>query len=388
MASIVKRETTRGMRYDVRYRLPNGQVRTATHRTKKDAERFAVTTEADKHRGNLIDPRHGQLTFADWWEKCRTTTVDLRPSTLARDESYYRNHLEPTFGATALAAIDHTAVKAWVAKLSASDLAPATVVKAAQIMGKTMGAAVDAGMIQNDPTARVKLPKVEHAEMRFLTPDEVATLADAMHKRYRALVLTGAYCGLRFGELAGLKVDRVDLLHRRIEVLEIVVEVNGTHYTGPPKTRAGRRSVPVPKVVADALTEHLKTVSGEYVFAAPAGGPLRASLFRRRFWQPACVSAGVGAMVPVDPDDEESAKRYVGLRLHDLRHTAVAFWIAAGASPKETAARAGHASVVTVLDRYGHLLPGHEDKVNDALDLMASAAKATPSATVRAMDAR
>jgi hypothetical protein len=44
--------------------------------------------------------------------------------------------------------------------------------------------------------------------------------------------------------------------------------------------------------------------------------------------------------------------------------------------------------VVTVLDRYGHLLPGHEDKVNDALDAMAQAARPAPDATVRAMDAR
>jgi integrase len=62
------------------------------------------------------------------------------------------------------------------------------------------------------------------------------------------------------------------------------------------------------------------------------------------------------------------------LRPHDLRHTAVSLWIAAGASPKEIAARAGHTSVVTVLDRYGHLLPGHEEKVNDALDEMARVA--------------
>lgn len=66
----------------------------------------------------------------------------------------------------------------------------------------------------------------------------------------------------------------------------------------------------------------------------------------------------------------------------------MALWIAAGASPKEVAARAGHSSVVTVLDRYGHLLPGHEDKVNDALDAMADAASPAPTAPVRAMHAR
>ena len=45
------------------------------------------------------------------------------------------------------------------------------------------------------------------------------------------------------------------------------------------------------------------------------------------------------------------------LRIHDLRHTAVALWIAAGAYPKEVAARAGHSSVSFTLDRYGHLYP-------------------------------
>ena len=60
-----------------------------------------------------------------------------------------------------------------------------------------------------------------------------------------------------------------------------------------------------------------------------------------------------------------------GLRLHDLRHTAVTLWIAAGANPKEIAVRAGHSSVVTVLDRYGHLYPEAEDRLSDALDAMA-----------------
>ncbi len=58
------------------------------------------------------------------------------------------------------------------------------------------------------------------------------------------------------------------------------------------------------------------------------------------------------------------------LRIHDLRHTAVAFWIAARASPKEIAVRAGHRSVVTVLDRYGHILLTGEDHVTSALDAM------------------
>ncbi|HSO54028.1 MAG TPA: tyrosine-type recombinase/integrase [Actinomycetes bacterium] len=80
------------------------------------------------------------------------------------------------------------------------------------------------------------------------------------------------------------------------------------------------------------------------------------TLFRRRFWLPATRAAGLG-----------------GLRIHDLRHTAVALWIAAGANPKEVAARAGHASVSFTLDRYGHLYPERDLSLRERLDAIWSA---------------
>ena len=70
-------------------------------------------------------------------------------------------------------------------------------------------------------------------------------------------------------------------------------------------------------------------------------------------WLPAVMAAGLR-----------------GLRIHDLRHTAVALWIAAGASPKEVAARAGHTSVGFVLDRYGHLFPESDAALRDRLDVL------------------
>jgi integrase len=65
-----------------------------------------------------------------------------------------------------------------------------------------------------------------------------------------------------------------------------------------------------------------------------------------------------------------------GLRIHDLRHTAVALWIAAGANPKEVAARAGHASVSFTLDRHGHLYPEADLNLRERLDAIWSAAEA------------
>jgi hypothetical protein len=93
------------------------------------------------------------------------------------------------------------------------------------------------------------------------------------------------------------------------------------------------------------------------VFAGAGGGVLRAGQWRARHWHPAVRAAELGPLRP-----------------HDLRHTAVALWIAAGANPKQIATWAGHTSVSIVLDRYGHLFEGHEAVVLNRLDaFMASA---------------
>ena len=77
--------------------------------------------------------------------------------------------------------------------------APATVVKAKQILGRSLRGAVNAGLLRNNPTDEIDVPRLEREEMRFLTPDEVATLADTIDDPSRPLVLVGAYCGLPLG---------------------------------------------------------------------------------------------------------------------------------------------------------------------------------------------
>ena len=191
--------------------------------------------------------------------------------------------------------------------------------------------------------------------MRFLTPAEVARLADAISPRYRALVLLAAYGGLRIGELAGLRRGRVNLVRGTVDVAEIVVEVRGRLFVGPPKTRAGRRTIGLPRAVVDELATHLGPLGSAdaHVFTSDKGGILRTSNFRAKVWLRAVRAAGLAPLRP-----------------HDLRHTAVALWIAAGANPKEVSVRAGHTSVAFTLDRYGHLFEGHDLELRDRLDTM------------------
>jgi integrase len=245
----------------------------------------------------------------------------------------------------------------WLAELAGQGLKPATVVKAYQLFGKVMAAAVDAGIIAQSPCRRIPLPKVEQDEKRFLTPAEIARLASIIEPRFRALVLVSAYGGLRIGELAGLRRGRVDTTHATVTVLEIATDVSGRLVFGPPKTRAVRRTVSLPAPVADELEHHLASYAepdpDALVFTAARGSALRATNFRRRIWRSAVRAAELD-----------------GLRIHDLRHTAVALWIAAGASPKEVARRAGHTSVKTVLDVYGHLYDEADVALRKRLEAM------------------
>lgn len=341
-------------RWRARYRTPDGSARSKTFDRRVDAERFLSGVVVSQARGEWVDPSLGRVTFAEWSERWASTVVDLRPATLARDLGIVRNHLVPRFGAVPLSKITTADVRAWVASMTAAgDRSPATVRKAGQVLSKVMAGAVADGLIARNPCEGVRLPAEPSREMRFLTAAEVAELAEATAEHYRTLVLAAAYLGLRWGELAGLRTERVDLLRRQVHVVEQLTEVGGRLEVGPPKTAAGRRAVSVPAFLAELLEAQLaeRAEPAGLVFPAAEGGPMRRSNFSRRAWRTATRRAG-----------------FEGLRFHDLRHTAVALAIGQGAHPKAIQERMGHSSITTTLDRYGHLFPSLDEQIAEGLD--------------------
>ena len=360
MASIRKKTLSNGSTaYLVRFRASDGSERSKQFHRRRDAEAYAHSIEVDRFQGTAVDPRRGRTTVEAWFDRWWPTVTDLRPSTRLRDEQYFRSHVVPVFGATPLARLDRTDLRAFIAKLRApvehggSDLAPSTIQKIMQVFNKCVRAALEDRLVPHSPVDRLPLPKIEHHEMRFLTADELWRLADTIEPRYRAFVLLAGYGGLRLGELLGLKWGRVHLLRGEVEVRETLVELQGHFSLGPPKTRAALRTIAVPRFVCDVLAATVERPPNhdDIVFLSPEGKMVRATLFRRRFWAPAVEVAGLNP-----------------LRIHDLRHTAISLWIAAGANPKQVAVRAGHMSVSVVLDRYGHLYPKHDDDLISALE--------------------
>jgi integrase len=151
-------------------------------------------------------------------------------------------------------------------------------------------------------------------------------------------------------------------LHGTVTVVEQVQVVDGRFAVQTPKSAAGRRAVPLPRLVIEALEAHLGSTINPgpdgMVFPSPEGGYLRLENFRRRVWKPAVRLAGLPP-----------------LRFHDLRHTCASLAIAAGADVKVLQRMLGHASAALTLDRYGHLLPGQAEQVALRLDNAARLAR-------------
>ena len=244
--------------------------------------------------------------------------------------------------------------------------------------------AVRDGRLVKNPADNVGLPREAAKDRMYLTHEQVRELASAcatpvasvLKRRaergheaadYELVVLFLAYTGVRFGEMAALRVRRLDLLRRRVEIAEAVTSVNGALVWGTPKSHA-TRWVSVPRFVADRLAAHVAGRGLEdLVFTSPQGEPLRASNFRRDVFTPATKRVGLEGLVP-----------------HGLRHTAASLAISAGADVKVVQKMLGHRSATMTLDLYGHLFDDRLDEVADALDRAAQRA-AAPRANVVAL---
>lgn len=357
----IRRHPNASDRWQVRYIDPTGRERSKNFARHTDAEKFLHTVEVDKLRGEWIDPRLGRIRIAEWAAEVEATRPNRRESSKARDDSYLRSLIRPTFGDRELASIQPNEIRRWVAELERRGYAPATIGKAYQILGRIFRVAVTDGLIPRSPCREIKLPKNETGEKRFLSPNEVEQLAEAINRRCRALVLVGAYTGLRFGELAALQTDDLDTLRRTLKVDEQLSRQGSWRMVrGPLKSKKAYRTIGIPAFLVGELTAHLAAYpsASNLIFSHAQGGPLDYNRFRRRYWNPA-VEASVGE--PCTP--------------HDLRHTHVAMLIAQGQSPRYIADRLGHESTRTVLDVYGHLYEGIDKAAMEGLERLRSKAQ-------------
>ena len=347
-------------RYQARVRLDDGDLLPApeTFATKGAADRWLASVIAEQSRGEWIDPRAGEVTlrrFADQWLKGKAS---LAPKTLELYEYLLSRLILPTLGDVELVDLTPARVRAWRAGLvRAGRPGPSTIAKAYRLLSGMMATAVVDNLVARNPCVE-KGAGVERApEMSIATPEQVGLIARAVELRYRALVLTAAYAGCRWGELVGLRRKNLDLVQGTLAVVEQVVELRGGQLlTREPKSLSGRRVVHLPAGLIHELEAHVAQFVGpgadSLVFTSRTGGRLRQSNFRNRQWIPALGVAGIDK-----------------LRFHDLRHVAGTLATVSGATIREVQARLGHSSPAAAY-RYQHVLDTRDAQIAKQLDII------------------
>lgn len=338
----------------VRWRDPvSGKERSRQFSRKVDAERFLKTVESDVLRGTYVDPNAGKVLFKDYASEWLSTKANLRERSMINVEGRLRNHLIPTFGSRPLSTIRPADVRAWVAEMAAKRSA-ATVKAAYHVLTQIMRTAEIDGLIAKTPCVGIDLPReYSKQEMVFLSARQVRMLAETIEPRFRVLIYTAAYTGMRAGELSALRVHRLNLVKGTVDIVESASEVRGKWVLGPTKTGA-RRSLTLPPFLCEMLSAHIEEYGNDdgMVFTSAKGGPLRHHNFSVRQFADASVEA----------------KMPEGLRFHDLRHTCVGLLIAQGAHAKEIQERLGHSTIRLTFDRYGHLLPSLDERLRTGLE--------------------
>lgn len=354
MASVEKRDDGRPRPWLVRWRDEAGKQRKKSFGRKVDADRFRAEVEHSLNIGGYVDPKAGRQTFRAYAEAWRLAQPH-RPNTAARTLSQLGKHVYPVLGSRPMSAIRPSELQAFVTGLSA-DLAPGSVRTVYATVRAIFGAAVHDRVIGRDPAAGVKMPERPREQVVPLTVDQVDRLAAAMPDRYRPLVVVAAATGLRQGELFGLQVADVDFLRKLVTVeRQVQPAAGGGVLVGPLKNRASYRTIPIGKVVTDALAAHLTACPApertSYVFTTPSGVALSRNGFNASVWRKAAEAAGLP-----------------GVGMHDLRHFYASALIRAGLNAKVVATRLGHANAAMTLNTYSHLWPDDEDRTRQAID--------------------
>jgi integrase len=329
-----------------------------TFRTLADARAWRAQAKAELNRGSLGAPTRTTLREAaeEWLAAAeagvaRTRSGDpYKPSALRAYEQALRKKLLPALGNLRLSSITASAVQDLIDRLVAEGHSASTVRNAILPLRALYRRALARSEVFSNPTVGLSLPAVRGRRERVARPGEAQALLEALPEGDRAVWASALYAGLRCGELQALRWQDVDF-----ELGLIRVERSWDPKVGPiePKSRSGRRRVPLAKPLRAYLAAHRLRAAGDederLVFGRGEGDAFHPAALTKR----ARAAWRRVELVPIG--------------LHECRHTYAAFMIAAGVNAKALSTYMGHSSITVTLDRYGHLMPGNEGEAAEML---------------------
>lgn len=291
--------------------------------------------------------------------RVRTRSGDLyKPSAIRSYDAALRDHIVPRLGRTRLGDVQHRDVQRIADDLLAEGRDPSTIRNALMPLRVIFRRAVEDGDLAVNPCTHLRLPAVRGRRERIASPEEAHRLLAALPEHDRPIWATALYAGLRRGELLALRWEDVDLARGVIRVERAYDDKGRVEIE--PKSRAGRRTVPIVGALRDFLVES-KASQGraEGLVFGDGTTPFQPSnLWRRaqRAWKQASLEP---------------------IGLHEARHTFASVLIAARVNAKAITTYMGHASIQTTYDLYGKLMPGSESETAALVDAYLARADTT-----------
>ncbi|HWX95445.1 MAG TPA: tyrosine-type recombinase/integrase [Solirubrobacteraceae bacterium] len=342
-----------------------------TFPTKTGAKQWRHDAITAVRAGDLSGERGPTLKEASdsWLAGIRDGTITNRsgdpykPQARRDYDRILRVRILPALGHMRLTEVTTRDVQALVDDLVSKGAAPATVDTVTTPLKALYRRAVARGDVRANPTVGIEKPGVRSAPRSVVSPEQAAAMIAVLSGADRVLWACAFYTGMRRGELTALRRENVDLATGLIHVRHGWDAQEGEI---APKSRKGRRKIPVVAVLRDHLDQHLLTHDRERVFESQSWIAY-AAMRAREAWE------AVG--LPV-------------VTLHECRHTFASFAIASGMNAKTVCTIMGHADIATTYDLYGHLLPGSEDEAATRLDAFFEQADATTVAQTVAHPAK
>lgn len=356
MAKVRKRVLPSGeVRWQADYTDSAGKRRSKQFEKRKDADAYLVSVRGDLQRGIHVAPGASILVREAgklWLERAERDR--LATSTVKQYEDHLEIHIYPALGRVKLSELTTPKINEFVDEFLKTRSRPLAR-KVLTSLGSLIDEAIRRGFASFNPARVVKLRQInseesEGEDIEMPSKDELKAIVNCAEGRWRPIIVTAVFSGMRGSELRGLKWEDVDL---RASVIKIRRRVDSWGEFGPPKSKAGKRDIPVPPIVANMLREwKVACPKGEanklnLVFPAPSGEVLSHSCILKDGFHPLQVRAKVIRTVEGKP-----VAKY---GLHALRHAAVSLWIEQGLLPKRIQQLAGHSSIRVTFDLYGYL---------------------------------
>ncbi len=343
-------------RFQASFVGPSGVRQTApyTFANKTEANRWLALAEADLTRGTWMDDRLGREPFGEYARAYLRDNPKIGPRWRETCLRNLRLHLAP-LADVPLRGLTAATAREWHSAALRGTGGRTSIAQSYRFLRAVMNAALREGAIARNPCQIPGAGADKAAERPVATPAQVAALLEAITPRYRAAVLLGAWCGLRRGEICGLRLEDVDIAEGTVTVRKNRIELleSDVAFDGDPKTEAGKRTIAVPPHVLPVLSEHMERWAGrDRVFVGRDGKPMRGDAVRQAFTR-ARTKVSMGQFT-----------------FHDLRHTGQTLAASTGATLKDLMKRLGHKSPAAA-QRYLHAMEGRDKEIATALSALA-----------------